>query len=531
MRPLRLALLPLAIAAGLAAEWASYDGGELGLTIADLTVGWILIGCGLVAWERRPESRVGAIMSLAGFTWFLGTAFEPALYLHRGPFVHLLLSYPTGRLPSRLARAVVVAAYVDGAIEPLARNDILTLALSGAVAGASLWGFLQATGPARRAASFPLGAAVAFAAVLAVGAVGRLTGSDPDLLWVYSFVIAVATILLVIDLLRARWAEAVVTGLVVDLGAPRETATLRGKLARALGDPSLVVGYRLPDTETYVDDAGNPIELPARGSGRAATAIEDHGEQMAVLLHEEGLSADRNLVDSVAAAARIAVVNAQLQAEAQAHADELEASRRRIIEAGDAERRRLERELRLGAESRLRKVAALLEEVRTEAGPDGNPIESLRTELDAARRELREFAQGVHPAALTDGGLMPALTLLGERSPVPVEIIGRVDRLEEPAEAALFFVCSEALANVAKHAAAARVSIELQQAPRSIAVTIVDDGVGGAMPDHGSGLRGLADRLEALGGQLSLESPPGGGTQIRVELPLDASRGASTGGR
>ena len=124
MRPLRLALLPLGIAAGLAAEWASYDRGELGLTIADLTVGWILIGCGFVAWERRPESRVGAIMSLAGFTWFLGTAFEPALYLHRGPFVHLLLSYPTGRLSTRLARAVVVAAYVDGAIEPLARNDI-----------------------------------------------------------------------------------------------------------------------------------------------------------------------------------------------------------------------------------------------------------------------------------------------------------------------------------------------------------------------------------------------------------------------
>ena len=114
------------------------------LAVADLAVGWILIGCGLVAWDRRPESRVGALMSLAGFTWFLGTAFEPALYLHRGPLVHLLLSYPTGRLPTRLARAVVIAAYVDGAIVPLARNDVLTLALSIAVAGAALWGFLQA---------------------------------------------------------------------------------------------------------------------------------------------------------------------------------------------------------------------------------------------------------------------------------------------------------------------------------------------------------------------------------------------------
>jgi signal transduction histidine kinase len=521
MRPLRLAVLTLGIAAGLVAEWASYDAGELGLTTADLAVGWILIGCGFVAWERRSDSRIGAIMSLAGFTWFLGTAFEQALYLHRGPFVHLLLSYPVGRMPTRLARAVVVAAYVDGAIAPLARNDRLTLALSGAVASASLWGFLQATGPARRAAGLPLAAAVAFSVVLAAGALGRLTGSDPDLLWVYSFVIAIATVALVIDLLRARWAEAVVTGLVVDLGARQETATLRGKLARALGDPSLVVGYRLPATGILVDEAGRTVRLPSSGSGREVTSIAEGGDQIAVLIHDEALLADRELLESVAAAARFAVANAALQAEARSHADELEASRRRIVEAGDAQRRRLEQELRMGAERRLDRVAMLVAGARNAVeSADGASIGALETELDEARRELREFAQGVHPATLTERGLVPALALLAGRSTIPVAVEGTIERLPEPIEAALFFVCSEALANVAKHAAASRASIDLREEPGGVSVTVVDDGVGGANPGHGSGLRGLADRVEALGGRLSVESPPGGGTRIVGELPL-----------
>lgn len=523
MRPFRLALLTLGIAAGLAAEWVSYDAGELGLTIADLAVGWILIGCGFVAWERRPESRVGAIMSLAGFTWFLGTVFSPALYLHRGPLVHLHLSYPSGRLLTRLSRAVVAAAYIDAAFVPLARLDALTLVLSGAVALTAIQVFLRTSGTARRAARPALEAALAFAGVLAFGAIGRAAGWNPDLvLWTYDVVIASLAIVLFVDLMRRRWTEAVVTGLVVDLGAPQETSTIRGKLARALGDPSLIVAYRLPEMGTFVDDTGSPVALPATGSGRAVTAVEDRGEQIAVLIHDEGLLAERKLVDSVAAAARIAVANARLQAEAQARADELEASRRRIVEAGDAERRRLERQLRLGAEHRLGNVAALLEGLQTTARADADAIRTLATELDEARREVREFAQGVHPATLTDGGLMPALAVLAERSSVLVEIRGEVGRLPEPVEAALFFVCSEALANAAKHAEATRASIELKEERGRVVVSIEDDGVGGAAPGRGTGLRGLADRVEALGGRLRVESPPGAGTLVVAEIPVAA---------
>jgi signal transduction histidine kinase len=525
MRRLRLALLLGGIAFGVAAESTSYDDLGTAETVADFAVGSVLVVCGVVAWDRRPESRVGALMWLAGVTWFLGTAFEPALYLHRGPLVHLLLSYPTGRLRSRSMRATVAVAYVDAAIEPLASIDWLTLALAGAVATVAVQTLRSASGPARSAVRLALGAVLAFEAVLVLGVVTRLAGWDADraVLWSYDLVIASTAIVLAVDLLRARWTEAVLTGLVVDLGAPHEQATLRIRLARALGDTSLVVGYRVAATGELVDEAGRPIKLPPPGSGRAVTSIDDRGEQVAVLVHDEALLTDGKLLESVAAAARIAVANAALQAEARARASELEASRRRIVEAGAAQRRRLERELRLGAEQRLANVAALLESARVATDPDADAIRPLADDLEQARGELREFAQGIHPAALTDSGLMPALALLAARSPISVQVTGKVDRLPEPVELALYFVCSEVLANVAKHAAASRASIELREEPTRILVTIEDDGQGGADPSLGSGLRGLADRVEALGGGFRVDSPSEGGTRVVAEVPIGAS--------
>jgi signal transduction histidine kinase len=528
VRALRLALVPLGIAFGFAAELAASDDGVSGVAAADLVVGVVLLVCGGVAWARTPESRVGALMSLAGLTWFLGTLWSPALYLHRGPLVHLNLSYPAGRLPTRLAGGVVAAAYLVAVLEPLAANDALTLVVSGMVALTALQVFLGTSGPARKAGGPALAAALAFAGVLAFGAVERLAGWEAHraVLWIYDLVIASVAIVLLVDLLRGRWADAVVAGLVVDLGAPNEPGTLRGKLARALGDPSLVVGYRLPQVGGFVDDAGHPVELPSPGSGRTVTALDDRGDRIAVLVHDEGVLADRKLVESVAAAARIAVANVRLHAEAQARADELAASRRRIVEAADAQRRRLEQELRLGAEQRLGKVAALLEHARATAGADVDAIPSLEGEVEGARSELREFAQGVHPAALTDGGLMPALRLLSTHSPIPVRVTGNVERLPEPIEAALYFVCSEALANTIKHAVAGQVRIEVRESGERVAVTIEDDGVGGADPSRGSGLRGLADRVEALGGRLTVATRPGGGTRIVAELTLTASESA-----
>src|SRR5206468_3486999 len=185
------------------------------------------------------------------------------------------------------------------------------------------------------------GAALAFAAVLALGA----WNAKELVLWAYDCTVAAIAIFLLADLLRGRWAEAAAVGLVVDLGAGAEAGTLQRKLARALGDPSLVVGYRVAGTDGFVDDAGNPLDVPAPGSGRTVTALLDDGEEIGLLVHDEALLTDRTLVESVAAAARIAVANARLQTEAHAQATALEASRRRIVEAADAQRRELRAEL------------------------------------------------------------------------------------------------------------------------------------------------------------------------------------------
>src|SRR5215213_10139954 len=182
MRPLGLTVLLSGIAFGLAAEWASFGADDPALAVADFAVGSVLLVCGVSAWERRRESRVGALMSLAGLTWFLGTAFEPALYLHRGPLVHVCVSYPKGRLAKPLSRIVVAAAYVDAATARLASNDALTLVLSAAVALAAIGVLLGTSGPARAAAVPALVAALAFAGVLALGAIGRAQGWSQDAL-------------------------------------------------------------------------------------------------------------------------------------------------------------------------------------------------------------------------------------------------------------------------------------------------------------------------------------------------------------
>jgi signal transduction histidine kinase len=306
-----------------------------------------------------------------------------------------------------------------------------------------------------------------------------------------------------------------VTGLVVELGESPEGATLRAKLARAVGDRALVIGYRVPGSDRFVDDEGRPVVLPAPGSGRAVTPLVDRDDPIAVLVHDEAVLADGGLVDSVAAAARIAVANAALQAEAQAKALELETSRRRLLEAADAERRRVQRELQLGPGRRLGTVAALLAKARVPAVED---------ELADARRELDELARGLDPTALSEGGLVPALVQLADRSPIPVEVHGSVGRLPAPVEAALFFVCSEALANAAKHAQGSHVSMSIGTDDDSVVVEVVDDGVGGAAAGRGTGLTGLADRIATLGGTFSVDSPRGSGTTVVARLPRSTAR-------
>jgi signal transduction histidine kinase len=524
VRLLRLALLPGAVGLAVAAEWYSYREEDLELALADGVVGLVLVTCGVIAWERRSESRVGPLMALAGFAWFAGNFAAGALYLHRGPLVHLHISYPTGRLKQRLAQTTVTAAYVGAAVEYIARNDVVTLVLTVLICAAAVDGFLRSSGIARRAGVLGLAAALGFAFVLALGAVQRFFGWDVDreVLLAYDSVIASLAVVLLVDLLRGRWAESVVADLVVDLGKRADTRTLRDELALALGDPTLVLAYWLPERKGYVDDAGRPVDLPPPGAGRALTAIDRHGERLAILVHDEVAIDDRALVEAVTSVARIAVSNARLQADVWARVLELAASRRRVVEAADRQRRLLERNLGEGVEQRLAAVEGLLIQAREDADEQASTrLTEVEDELARARAELRDIGRGIHPRSLTEGGLVAALPELVARSGLPVELDTSVGRLTPALEAAIYFLCSEALTNVAKHAEASRTIVSIRRSNGCVAVTIADDGVGGADPSRGSGLRGLVDRVEALSGELSVESPPGRGTEVLAKFHLD----------
>jgi signal transduction histidine kinase len=490
---------------------------------ADVAAGLALLGGGALARARGARTASASLMALTGAAWFAGEASSALLYAHRGPLVHLLLSYPAGRVRSRGVVAVIAAAYVDGLIPALARSVWPTLALATAVLLAAAWRYRAAGGVERRARAVALAGALMIGGALAFAAAGRLSGADADTgaLWAYYVAVTVTAFGLTADLLWGRWTRAAVTGLVIDLGARHEPQALRAALARALGDPGLQVAYRAGGG--WVDETGGLVELPkGDGAGRGVTLVHEAGEAVAALIHDRAALADAELAASVAAAARLAVANAGMQAEIAARVREVDSSRRRLVEAGDDARRRLGDELHAGVE---RQLSAISERFAALAGTrDGDAaavaLGRLSAELDDAREDLRRFGQGIHPRALTEAGLGAALGELAIGAPMPVTVAATQRRFPSTHEAAAYFVCSEALANVAKHAGAARVDIAVAATADRLVVSVVDSGAGGADAALGSGLRGLADRLEALGGTLRVDSPAGAGTRLEAALPI-----------
>jgi signal transduction histidine kinase len=532
---------------GLGAEWVAGSKQSPLTAAVDLAIGWTVIACGVIAWTRRPWSRVGLLIALVGLAWFLGTfadsdvdAVAPLGFalttLYLGPLFHAIIGYPSGRLSGWLTIVVVAASYIFAATVQVARSNAVTISVVTIVVvlivlGTTIRGYRLATGTGRQARVTAIVAAAAVALPLAGGSAGRLLWPGPDteraVLGGLETALVLIAVLFLVDLLQARWAQATVTELVVQLGDDSETGTLRGRLARALGDRSLAIAYWLPEASSYVDEGGDPVELPAAGSGKAVTMIEQHGERIAALVHDATVLDDPGLIDAVASAARIAFSNVRLRAEVRGHITDLDASRRRIIDATDAQRRRLQQELRQGVGQRLADVEGLLDLAVLEAHSALNrsasaSLEDAERELHEAQAELQELAAGIHPALLTDQGLGPALSSLAERAPVPVRLVVASDWMPAAIETAVYFVCAEALTNVGKYARASRVDVEVQAKGDLVTVLIADDGVGGANPAAGSGLKGMADRIEALGGRLSVESPAGSGTRVLAMIPMDA---------
>jgi signal transduction histidine kinase len=508
---------------GIVAEWVGYGWSRPGRWLPDLITGWVLIGCGLIGRSVRPGSRSGPLIAATGFAWFAGNFTAAAIYLHRGPLVHVVLSYPGAVLAPRRARVAVAVGYGAAAVPVVWRSEVATIVLSALLVAAAAAVHAGAVGRERRASGYAL-RATAFLAVVLAGTAGiRLAvptraAIDATLL-AYEAALCLLAGALLAGLVRAPWERAPVTDLVLDLGEGR-SGSLRDALAGALGDPTLEVGYRLGDTGGYVDAQGRPLALPESGSRRRVSAVERDGEVIAVLVHDLAVLDDPGLADALATAARLAGSNARLQAEVRAQLVELRASRRRLVHAGDEERQRLERRLRGTVQRRLTELAHALEGAHAGAGSVAR-LRFAEEQLARTLEDLRELAAGLHPREVVEGTLGDALGSLVARSPIPVELSVPDGRLREEIATAVYFVCSEALANVAKYARAARVVISVSVGEGVVRVVVGDDGVGGADPAAGTGLRGLADRIEALGGALAVDSPPGRGTRVTAELPLD----------
>ena len=531
MRPKLFLLVPAAVAAGAGATWLAAHASagrptEPGPYLTAM-VGASLIASGLGSWRARPENPLGPAMVLTGFAWFAGLLSEATNaplytvgvaveYAFVAGFVYIVLSFPSGQLRGTLDRVLVVGAVAaalglqllamlfgngrglrcgeingrsacpDNLLQVFHDNGLalhllkfqralaVGLTLTALCLLALRW--LRASRPQRREVTWVLLAGSATLLALAVNVVNDLLGgplqSTPANVWFLT--LALVPIAIVATFVRRRLARGSIAGLVVQLGAHTEPADLQAALSTALGDPSLEVAYWFPAEARYVTGDGRPVAVPGPDSGRRSTLVERDGTPIAMLLHDPALEHNRTLVQSVCAAAGLALDNERLHAELRARLVELTASRARLVEATDAERRRIEREL----------------------------------------------TQGIHPTLLVERGLPVALEALCRRAGLPAHLKVDLDnRLSDQVETAAYYFASEALSNAAKHSHGTEVRVDVSCDGRTLTVEVADDGIGGASVGPGSGLRGLADRVEALGGRFTVSSPPGLGTRLQAEIP------------
>jgi signal transduction histidine kinase len=531
------------VAAGIALGILAADAWNAGvdpvLVVADVAVGWAFMGGGIAAWLGRPASSSGRLMVAVGAAWFAGTIWPGLEFLHRGPLVHLLVTYPTARLTIRPS---TTRGWI-GLFAVVATYTLNVTRFGGSVAGGLLFGaalawaavdtLIGARGTASRPRSTAGLAAGAIGVVVVVSTVARLVG-DPlgGSLLAYDVVLAVSSIVLAVDLLSRRWVEGFVAQVVVDLGDATRAGTVRDRLAQAIGDPSLTLGYAVGGSPgTFVDEGGNPIDLPPDGEGRVVTRLVGGDRETGFIAHDPAALDDPRMITTISAAAGLALSNSELQAQVRARVAEVEASRERLVLASDTQRRRLEQRLQAGTARRLGRVSELLIEVQESRPLVLAALAELLDEIERARLEIADFARGVHPATLTAGGLAPALDELVRRTPLRVDATVDAPRADPLIESTLYFVCTEAVGNAAKYASTDHVAIDVRATERSVALTIRDHGAGGAFVGQRGGLRGLADRVEALGGTFALDSPSGRGTRIDVTLPRQARAEGLPSGR
>ena len=522
--------------------------------VALLLPGWALVACGLGSWLRRPDSRFGVLLTLAGLAWFLpewnnpgvgsSLAFTVGLCLSAAcpPLVgHAVLAYPTGRLGSRVACVVVPVSYAGGVLvlgvlpalfddraahgcsacpsnlvvmadRPTLTADLARVGVSLGLAWTLALTILVAARLGRRSTRLVLVAGTAYLALVTAtfafsfGDDVLTNGTTDRRLWLGQAAALVGLAAGVVSgWVRARRARADVARLVVELGRSPPPGGLRDVLAGIVRDPGLVLAYPLADSDRVVDAQGHTIELPRE---QEHTSLMQDGRPVAVIAHRRGVLEDEQLVEEVTAAARLALENERLQAEVRARLEDLRASRARIVAAGDLERRRLERDLHDGAQQRLVALALSLRLARMRA-PGADELARAEQELSLAIEELRELARGIYPTVLEDDGLNAAVHALAEEARVPLRIHDLPEgRFDEALETAAFTVVAETV-----RAATGSVAVSGREAHGRLELELEAAGV------NGLDAVALEDRLGALDGRLQVAQAAGGATTIRVELP------------
>jgi len=533
-----------------------------------LATGLALIIAGLIASLLGPAAQLGDLALLAGLVWFApvwagwfkGPPWVRSVSMLAAAFLlpllmHLVLASPSGQLRGAITRILVVGVYVETTLVAVALALVrdpffdpycwancadnvflissqpqlarvieaadrwFTAVAATAVVMVCLWRLVTDSGPARRAfLPFVLPATVLSAAIIAhVLALRRTPLEDPAAPTFRAIFIVecIAVILLAAALvwatIRMRARRRAVARITASLGQAPPPGSLQAALAQAVGDPRLEIAYWLAASQRYVDAQGKPVAEPANAPGRMLTALVRYGRPIAVVSH---MAAVPDLEPAIGAAVRLALENERLQAESLAQLAQLRTSRIRIVETGDAERRRLERDLHDGAQQRLLAVSYDLRLARARAEADGDThtttlLARATDEAQAALSDLRTLAHGIYPAILAEAGVAVAVASLAETAPLPVEILAAAeDRCPAAVETAAYLVVAEGLDDAVRRSASHAVVATVRSGQRLI-VTVQDDGVG-----RTSDLVHIADRVGALDGRLEV-----GPTRLRAELP------------
>jgi len=522
------------------------------------------LGAGLLAWQARPGTLMGPLILLSGAAVFLtglGNSQVPALIaagsvaasLPLATFIHLLLAFPTGRLPSRPARLTTAAGYLtalvlhapaclfsaDSGLAVADRPDLVQVGLTvqAAVGTVVLLSTatllllrLRAASPPEHRVLLPLYAYGILAILLVLTAtrvLPRLFGWDSVL--VGSFQLTVLTLLPIAFALAVLRGGVARTGELEELGEWLEAATddkagIAAVLSRALGDPSLDVWFWAPQGKQFLTAKGEPVDPGARNPQRAQETVELDGRLIGAIDYDRALVAEPQLVRTASRVVSIALDRERLTALIHASSRELQLSRERLVEVADAERRRIAQDLHDGLQAQLVLLGIEAQQLANTAASEpalSRQAVRLRHNIDRAAAELRDVVHSVMPAPLIQSGLCAAAEDLVDRMPIPTKLFVSVADGDLPPalESTAYFVIAEALANSVKHSDAASVRVAVERTSESLLIEVRDDGCGGAAPGPGAGLTGMAERVDVLGGTLRIWSEPGAGTSIRAEVP------------